>query len=190
MPKRKQDWLEQGLRLLQTGGDIALTIDGLAAEMSLTKGSFYHHFQGIQQFKHELAAHWVKLQVGDIPLMPRKSAQRVEILDAWVEALILQDRSAEQAMRAWGQQDDMVRTQLAGVDAARRLFVESVFKPLVSDQEQPRLMADLLLTMLGGSLDESAGYTRDRVLELYVEYKRLCGLEEKEPQEQQYRLPI
>lgn len=190
MPKSKQDWLEQGLSKLIGGGESTLTINGLAAGMSLTKGSFYHHFQGIQRYKYELAAYWVKLQLGAIPLLPRKTVRRVEAMDIWVEDLIMQDRSAETAIRAWGQQDEMVSTLLVGVDTARRLFVESVFKPLVADQEQPRLMADLLLAMLAGSLDESAGISRERALDLYVEYKRLYGLDEKETQEQQFRLPI
>ncbi len=190
MSKNKGDWLEHGLRVLDGGGVSALTIDGLAAEMGLTKGSFYHHFQGIQQYKYELATHWVKLQLGAIPLLPKKSTRRMEALDAWVETLILQEGSAEQAVRTWGLQDEMVRSQLAGVDAARRLFVESVFKPLIGDKGQPRLMADLLLAILSGSLDEVAGSSRDRALELYTEYKRLYGLDEQEIQEQQFRLPI
>lgn len=190
MPKSKQDWLEQGLWLLVDRGDEALTIDELTNRMSLTKGSFYHHFQGIRQYRHELAAYWMQQQVSAIPVLARKSAHRVDAMDAWVEEQILQGKGAETSIRAWGQADELVRSLLVRLDTARRMFIVLVLEVPASDRDERFLMADMLLSMLAGSLSAASGFTRERALELYAEYKRLYGLDEKQSREQQMRLPL
>jgi AcrR family transcriptional regulator len=51
-------WLETGLQLLIGEGESALTIDRLCRETKKTKGSFYHHFAGQEEFRTQLIEWW------------------------------------------------------------------------------------------------------------------------------------
>ena len=50
----KNRWLDAGLHLLSQEGIAALRIDRLAAALTLSKGSFYHHFAGISGYRLDL----------------------------------------------------------------------------------------------------------------------------------------
>src|ERR1700761_9402984 len=54
----KADWLILGQRLLSEEGPSGLGIDRLTQAAGRTKGSFYHHFQGRDDFLTALMAHW------------------------------------------------------------------------------------------------------------------------------------
>ena len=54
----KQAWLDEGLRTLADEGAPALRIDRLAGRLGLSKGSFYHHFDGMAGYKDALLAHF------------------------------------------------------------------------------------------------------------------------------------
>ena len=48
--KTKQDWLTAGAIILLASGAQGLTIDALLKEVGKTKGSFYHHFKGYDDY--------------------------------------------------------------------------------------------------------------------------------------------
>ncbi len=56
----KQAWLDEVLRTLADEGAPALRIDRLAGGLGLSKGSFYHHFDGMAGYKDALLTlrHW------------------------------------------------------------------------------------------------------------------------------------
>jgi AcrR family transcriptional regulator len=53
-----RQWLDVGLAVLAASGADALTIDRLAREVGLSKGSFYHHFGGMAGYRTALLAHY------------------------------------------------------------------------------------------------------------------------------------
>ncbi|MFD1730239.1 TetR/AcrR family transcriptional regulator [Deinococcus malanensis] len=44
MRRTRGDWLDAGFALLREEGEHALNLERLCGQMSLTRGSFYHHF--------------------------------------------------------------------------------------------------------------------------------------------------
>ena len=54
----RRDWIEAGLWLLAEEGLESVTIDRLCANLGLTKGSFYWHFKGSQEFLQSMADYW------------------------------------------------------------------------------------------------------------------------------------
>ena len=58
MRKSKQDWLEVGLKTLGEFGENGLTIERLTGTLGVTKGSFYHHFRNVEDFREQLIAFW------------------------------------------------------------------------------------------------------------------------------------
>ena len=56
--KTKRDWWIAGIQILTETGPSGLTIDNLCQQLEVTKGSFYHHFGGIEDFKERLLAYY------------------------------------------------------------------------------------------------------------------------------------
>lgn len=49
--KSKQDWLATAVTAFAENRAAGLTIDNLARQLGVSKGSFYHHFQNYHSFK-------------------------------------------------------------------------------------------------------------------------------------------
>ena len=177
MPASKQDWLQQGLITLERQGLPGLTIDNLAGELGLTKGSFYHHFKNGSDFEEQLVAFWANqyLSTATIPLPD--NGQPLALLDTIMAEAFAPATGPEIAIRAWAYQDLRVRVYIERVDAVRRQFLQQVFSRLAPDPAQADRMADMLFSMLIGSLTALPRLPVERVLALYAEFKCLYGLE-------------
>ena len=62
----KEDWIKLGFEILAQNGAQFLTIDNLCQSASKTKGSFYFHFQTIEEYLIALAQLWYKAYTLDI----------------------------------------------------------------------------------------------------------------------------
>ena len=58
MRRSKEDWLIVGIKTLAQDGVSGLTVDRMAQELRLTKGSFYHHFVNMADYEDQLIAYW------------------------------------------------------------------------------------------------------------------------------------
>jgi AcrR family transcriptional regulator len=176
MPKTAKDWLAAGLQILGTAGVSGLTIERMTAELGVTKGSFYHHFENVRDFERQLIAYWADQYLSTSAEVPEDPGVRLTLLDTIMTEAFSPVTEPEVAIRYWAQQDEMVRATVELVDAVRRAFVLEVFRPLVPDEEQAQLMADLLFAVMIGAITALPRLSAERVLELYHEFKRLYGL--------------
>ena len=172
----KQTWLDHGLQVLARSGLKGLRIEPMAADLGVTKGSFYHHFKNRRDFQEQLIAYWTAQYVASIQALPPGPADRLRLLDEVMEQAFAPATEPEIAIRTWAQQDDMVREHVERADGARRGFVLDVFRPLAENESQARLMADMFFTMAIGSLTALPPFPPQRVQRLYGEFKRLYGL--------------
>jgi len=174
--KSKQDWLETGLKVLSETGVSGLTIERMTVELGVTKGSFYHHFESMGDFERQLINHWADQYLSTAASLPESTSELLPLLDSIMEEAFGPVTEPELAIRVWAHQDEMVQPYVEQVDAARRAFVLHVFRSVAETDEQARLMADMLSTMLIGSTTILPPVPPERVLELYREFKRLYGL--------------
>ena len=58
----RNDYFEAGLDLLAEGGVQAQTIANLCERLGITKGSFYHHFSSLGDFRAQLLGYWEAAQ--------------------------------------------------------------------------------------------------------------------------------
>ena len=68
--KSKQDWLEKGLKILAKESLNGLTIDKMALELGVTKGSFYHHFKNARDFEERLLGYWANQYLSTTATLP------------------------------------------------------------------------------------------------------------------------
>lgn len=176
MRKSKQDWLEVGLKTLGEFGENGLTIERLTGTLGVTKGSFYHHFRNVEDFREQLIAFWADQYLSTSSNLPDDPGELIALLDVIMEEVFAAVTEPEIAIRAWAQQDHMVHSFVERVDSVRRDFLLKVFRSVEVDDEQVRLMVDMLSTMLVGSITVLPRLSPERVMDLYREFKRLYRL--------------
>jgi len=179
--KRKvtSDWLQVGLRILGEVGDSGLTIEKMTDELGVTKGSFYHHFKNMHDFKEQLVTHWENQYISTADSVTEDPMELQALLDMIMENVYGSITKPEIAIRNWAQQDEMVRPFVERVDSVRRKFVLHVFRSITQNEDKALIMADILSTITIGSMALLPRIPPDRVIQLYKEFKRLYGLGDK-----------
>jgi AcrR family transcriptional regulator len=175
MRKSKQDWLDVGLKTLAHEGKVGLTIDALAKEMSLTKGSFYHHFENMGDYEEQLVGYWANQFLSTAGNVPETRDECLALLDWIVAQGYAPSTEAEVAMRTWAQADGMVRGWVEQVDKVREEFLRGVFWR-VEGEARAEVMAQMLFTILIGCLATFPRRPIEEVEVLYREFKRVYGL--------------
>jgi len=176
MRKHKEDWLESGIKILGKYGLSGLTIERMCEELGVTKGSFYHHFESMGDFEEQLIAYWAEQYLSTQTGIPDDPQERLALLDRIMEEMFSPITEPEVAVRMWAYQDERVSEYVEKVDLVRRNFALKVFRSYSGDEEGARLMADMLFTMLIGSITMLPRMSPARVQDIYLEFKRLYGL--------------
>ncbi|WP_433323612.1 TetR/AcrR family transcriptional regulator [Spirillospora sp. CA-294931] len=151
----RSDWIDAGLRILETEGAPAVTIERLTERLGLSKGSFYHHFKGMPAFRTALLerfeADYTTAYIDVVELGPERPAIR-KIHDL-IELVATDDPSSalEVAVRAWAQQDPEVRVTQERIDRTRLDYVQWLWEELTGEPvESARLARLCYLILIGG----------------------------------------
>jgi AcrR family transcriptional regulator len=133
--------LDAGLALLAADGFLALTVDRVCAEVGRSKGSFYHHFGGVDGYVVALLDHWRESHTEEV-------VRRVEReTDPWVRRRALMDQAftlshaVERAMRVWGAADPRARAAIGAVDERRIAYLAGIIAA-VAPEGRARLASD------------------------------------------------
>jgi AcrR family transcriptional regulator len=169
--KSRQDWIDAGMDLLRGEGQQSLTIERLTQQLQVTKGSFYHHFGNLANYRQALL-HWWEDAFTHQPIRiawqetdPHKRAQR---LGRAVREL---DHPLEIAIRAWGLRDSEVAQTLLSVDQQRLQCLSGLHRD--QGHPQPELLAYLEYTaFVGAQLIQPAPPGAERALHLALELWR------------------
>lgn len=120
-PLTRNDWLEQGFRLLVEGGAGALSVAAMARRLGASKGSFYWHFSDVGAFKTALLGLW-EPSASDALFDVIETCDDPHAALAQYLELCAMDESGpglEVAMREWARHDKEVAQVLARVDRRR-----------------------------------------------------------------------
>lgn len=145
----RERWIDEGMRVLAEEGAPGVRIDRIAARLRLSKGSFFHHFTGIADYRRALLAEWENgavLEPGDVEpnaLLGGLAARVGTLVDLRLEA----------AIRAWSLQDAEAAAAQERVDRARLGLLESVWLRIIDDPERAHAAALLPhLLVIGASV--------------------------------------
>jgi AcrR family transcriptional regulator len=152
----RNDWLDDGLLLLALGGSPALRIEALSRRLGMTKGSFYHHFLDLADYRRALLAHYeescTRRQItANAQLV---AAEPLERLARLADAALAEEeahRGLEVAVRAWAAQDDDARQTVERVDALRLGYLEQLTVAALDDPSAAAEVARTLYYLLIGS---------------------------------------
>jgi len=143
------DWLEAGFDALAREGAGALTIDNLADALRVTKGSFYHHFSGIDEYKTRVLAYWERRLTSDIVAEAEAVPHPEDLLDRFVDTLTRNSPDVERAIRAWALDDDEVRQHLERVDVMRVERAATWFRPGLSEADARAVARSMYALLVG-----------------------------------------
>lgn len=137
----RPSWFEVAARLLVQRGGRGLRVEALCRAAGVTKGSFYHHFRDLAEFKAEFVDYLY--QRGAASPLARLAALEAprEKLSGLIEAIAGEDLELEAAIRRWAASDPAVEEHVHRVDEARAAFVTDLYHQIVPGD--PELAGDL-----------------------------------------------
>lgn len=148
----KQNWLLAGLDALRKGGVGAVRVERLAADVGVTKGSFYWHFRNRGALLDALLEFWSRE-------MTDAEFERIQTLRAGLAArlLALAEDVLEKGMgrydpaiRAWARHERKVAAAVAQVDRRRVRALTGFFEEVGFGAADARTRARLFYTFLLG----------------------------------------
>lgn len=134
----QRQWLDEGLEVLALNGLPGVRIETLARRLGVTKGSFYHHFVDLGDYRRALLGHYeqtctrehleANAALGDLPAL-----SRLERLADTVQHLETVHSGLEVSLRVWAAQDDDARQTMARVDVLRTTYIEVLLAETLGD---------------------------------------------------------
>ena len=137
-------WLTEGLALLASDGAAGLRTDRAAARLGLTKGSFHHHFAGIEDYRRAVLARHEESQLAVLrdlaaDLRDTPADQALGSLPDRLGELLRTD--LERAVRSWAVTDPDARAVQERLDAARLAFLRELWTGLLRDDRRAHTAA-------------------------------------------------
>lgn len=148
----RQGWIDEGLRVLATGGPEAVRVEVLAKNLGVTKGGFYGFFADRQALLAAMLDDWERRSVEEVVARvereggtPTSRAVRARDLTFSEELL-----PVDLAVREWARRDETVADRLRRVDAGRIDVLRALIGAVISDPVEVEARAALaMLTTVG-----------------------------------------
>lgn len=173
--RTRTDWLEAGIDTMAVEGVGALTIDRLAHQLGVTKGSFYHHFQNQADYRDALLSFWYEEGTERIIAKAETVGEALASMDRVMalSPIVARRNDPELAFRTWAARDPDVREFVQRVDKRRLKYGEDLFTIIVGDRRRARFLIRMLYAIIlgGGHLQPPANHKA--MLDFYEEFKRL-----------------
>lgn len=173
-----QTWIQAGFEILAAEGATGLTIDGLCQKLSITKGSFYHHFSSLADYKTQLLAFWeafgTQEVIQHVELAERPLTKISRLLDITLGAY----RETEVALRAWALQDAEVRSVQQRIDQTRLSYVQGLLGEALAKPAEGQRVGLLFYALFIGAQQLMPPLDSATLHALFDEFKQLYHLEE------------
>jgi AcrR family transcriptional regulator len=143
-------YFEVAMELLAEDGPRALTVSGLCSRLGVTKGSFYHHFDGRPQFVGELVEFWTDRQSSRLIEVSRSVQEAHERIAVLKRLAVNLPHEAEAAIRAWSSQDAAVAAAQSRVDRLRHDHLKVACGEAGVPEDRAELLATLAISVLAG----------------------------------------
>ena len=151
----RDTWIEEGLRVLASGGPDAVRIEPLARSLGVTKGGFYGHFAGRSGLLREMLDTWERTMVDEV--IERVEEERADARARLRRLFALATSGGrelirvELAIRDWARRDRAVARRVRRVDNRRMEYMRSLFGALCHDEDEAEARSLLAFSLFIGS---------------------------------------
>jgi AcrR family transcriptional regulator len=151
----RESWLRMGLEALADGGLEELRAVRLARKLGVTTGSFYWHFECLDDFRSALLVYWKDEVIVGLISAAREASPDPEQVLRELQRRILESGAHryDAAMRKWGRTDPRVEDTVRDTDALRATFLVEEFRKSGVEKEQAGDRAQLIGAAWRGSQD-------------------------------------
>lgn len=126
----KEAWLKEGFKLLSEFAQDKLRIAYLCERLGVTRGSFYHHFESIDQYVEELLKQWEKQNTLDAIKAAELGNSPMERMELLNRQVVQANQKVEAAIRSWSFYHPVVKQHLARIDEIRISFLTDIFQEM------------------------------------------------------------
>ena len=143
-------YFKVALEVLADSGPSAVTVGELCTRLGVTKGSFYHHFDGRPQFVEGLLNFWANehsAQLIEVSHSVPDSRERIAVLKGIAVDL---PHDAEAAIRAWSSQDETVAAAQSRVDRLRLDHLREAYVAAGVPADRASVLATIAMSVLAG----------------------------------------
>ena len=170
----RADWIAAGQALLCAEGIAGMRLKKLTERLSVSTGSFYHHFRDMEDYLTALAEHFqddqVRALVNDINRDSPDPRQRMRQLA--IASLKSGLFELDMAMRIWATSDARAAASVRGSENVVLAFLERAFADAGFAGPDASLRAQILLSVRTGQLvtqdARAQADLRERTLELLL----------------------
>ena len=171
-------WIDAGLAALAEGGPDAVRVDVLAQKLAVTRGGFYHQFDGRQALLDALLDAWETRSTDEVlDRVEREGGDaRTKVTKAGLLTFSDELLPVDLAVRDWARRDDAVAARLRRVDNRRMAYLRTLIAELHADADDVEAIALLAFSLLIGNhfiAADHPGRSRRQVMQRAAE--RLLG---------------
>lgn len=134
MKSGKEDWIKEGLRILYELGPESLVIEELCKGLSRTKGSFYHHFSGREDYCSQLLNYWKNKNTLEVIRISSKKNSSDNALARLTVLTRNLESNPERAIRAWSFRDPIAAKVQKEVDEWRIDYLKKLLSQTYSEK--------------------------------------------------------
>lgn len=120
------DWLDLALVELKDQGYGALKAQPLAKKLNVTRGSFYHHFESLDDFHAAVISHWSERSSGQIVKTAQGANDPHKALDELLQKTLQSGEKLERSVRSWSTVQATVAKAVERVDQERIKVAETL----------------------------------------------------------------
>ena len=128
----RRDWLDAALELLYNNGINSVTVEALAKQLGITRGSFYHHFKDRKDLSNEMLEYWKRKWT--VEIRDTVAALGLDGLQSLIAlGNLIKHRQAagyDVAVRAWAVHDVHAKEVVTQADKIRLDFIRSQFEKI------------------------------------------------------------
>ena len=164
----REAWLEKALASLASAGHAPLRVGAIAAQLEVTKGSFYHHFKNKEELINRLLEYWEteltdKIDAHLSHLHGKPAEQLLALLEFIAEN---ETNRYDASMRAWALHNEQVATVVRRIDQKRLAYVRALFRKMGFPAEQAEIRSRMSYYYVVG---EQTALAEERTLESRLE---------------------
>lgn len=177
-PRRfsRTHWLELGLEALAHNGPAGLTVEALCERAKKTRGSFYSHFEGTEDFLKSLADHWRETFTDMLIKASNAQGKAAARLDHLNQLAARLDPRIEQGIRKLASSDDGVAQVCALVDQRRMDFLAGLYELSGRfDAADARMLARIEYAAFVGFQQIAPDAPPSQMRDMYQGFMRLTG---------------
>ena len=145
-PLTKDDWLRAAMDMLRTRGIGGVRVLPLAENMRVSRGSFYWHFENLQDLQDSMLDWWDREMTDSVIQVSNedRSSPRTRLMAVAEDVVRFRRNRYDTAIRSWAEGEKRAAKFLNRVVRKRLDYVTSLFRELGFSPAEARARGDLL----------------------------------------------